>query len=363
MATIKKIKRICPICGKEFFAHPSIIKNGGGKYCSRECMGKSYRGEKSSNWKGGKVKCICKTCGKEFFLNPSEIELGKGKYCSKKCFGVSNAGKNSPSWKGGKIKVVCQMCGKEFETYSSTLKRGNGKYCSKECSNEAVRERQMGEKCLFWKGGKIKFICETCGEEFYVYKCRANKGNVKYCSMKCRGKAKTGMNSPQWKGGKIRCICEICEKEFFVTPSKIKSGGGKYCSVGCSRKSKRGESNHFWKGGTSFAPYCPRFNERRKKAVRDFFNNTCLACGKLASENVVGGKIFALCVHHADHDKEQGCNGKPFNLVPLCHECHGEEPYKEEEYRKYINKTLEDGFKWGIWNEEEYMEKVMYPDD
>jgi len=26
----------------------------------------------------------------------------------------------------------------------------------------------------------------------------------------------------------------------------------------------------------------------------------------------------------------------------------------------YINKTLEEGFKWGIWNREEYIEKVMY---
>jgi len=31
----------------------------------------------------------------------------------------------------------------------------------------------------------------------------------------------------------------------------------------------------------------------------------------------------------------------------------------EKEYRKYINKTLEEGFKWGIWSKEQYEIEVM----
>ena len=89
-----------------------------------------------------------------------------------------------------------------------------------------------------------------------------------------------------------------------------------------------------------------------------------MTCGKLASENIAGKRgVINLSVHHADHDKEQGCNGKPFNLAPLCYDCRVDELYNQEKYMKYINKTLEEGFKWGIWNEEEYMKQVMYPED
>jgi len=67
-----------------------------------------------------------------------------------------------------------------------------------------------------------------------------------------------------------------------------------------------------------------------------------------------------LNVHHIEHDKEEGCNGKPFNLVPMCDYHHRREVHHEEDYKAYINKTLREGFKWGIWNEQEYIDKVMY---
>jgi len=113
-----------------------------------------------------------------------------------------------------------------------------------------------------------------------------------------------------------------------------------------------GEKSVRWKGGISFIPYCPKFTKHRKKAVRDFFENKCLCCGSESIEK--------LSVHHIDHNKNQGCDGIPFNLVPFCRSCHGKENTKPEEYKKYINKTLEEGFKWGIWSKNEYEEKVMY---
>jgi hypothetical protein len=122
----------------------------------------------------------------------------------------------------------------------------------------------------------------------------------------------------------------------------------------------RGERSGVWKGGISFLPYCYKFNDRRRKATRKFYNNTCICCGKQVTENIVGNKQTELSVHHIDHDKDQGCNGKPFNLVPLCQACHAKEMWNEKEYRDYINKTLREGFKWGIWNEREYIRLVMY---
>lgn len=131
---------------------------------------------------------------------------------------------------------------------------------------------------------------------------------------------------------------------------------GKHRSVETILKTS-GKNHHCWKGGISFEPYCIKFNNTRKRAVRNFFANCCLVCGSHSSEFI---RIHA--VHHIDHDKEQGCNGKPFNLVPLCQSCHTKEFYREIEYRTYINHTLNEGFAWGIWNREQYELEVMYPE-
>lgn len=128
------------------------------------------------------------------------------------------------------------------------------------------------------------------------------------------------------------------------------------------RHEKYSRENHpGWKGGISYLPYCYKFNYKRKCATRTFFGNNCICCGKTHHENItLAGNYKALSVHHINHNKDEGCNGLPFNLVPLCSTCHGKELYKEQDYKNYINKTLQEGFKWGIWSEQEYMEKVMY---
>jgi hypothetical protein len=128
-----------------------------------------------------------------------------------------------------------------------------------------------------------------------------------------------------------------------------------------SRDAQKGEKSHCWKGGIAYLPYCFKFDRKRRRAVRNFFGNKCMCCGKHVIENIVNKKgQLNLSVHHVDHNKEQGCNGIPFNLVPMCAECHGKEISQMEEYRAYINKTLDEGFKWGIWSREQYEQEVMY---
>lgn len=126
-----------------------------------------------------------------------------------------------------------------------------------------------------------------------------------------------------------------------------------------------GENNGQYIDGRSYFPYCFKFNNRRRHAVRTFFDFMCIVCGCHQDENIVylkgkGFRFEKLPVHHIDHDKEQGCNGKPFNLVPMCRRCHMKEGNNQEEYRQYVNKTLQEGFKWGIWSELEYQRLVMY---
>ena len=46
------VQRICQGCGKKFDARISYVKRGQMKYCSRKCQ--DFKGEKNSNWRGGK---------------------------------------------------------------------------------------------------------------------------------------------------------------------------------------------------------------------------------------------------------------------------------------------------------------------
>lgn len=77
------MKTKCKICGKEFNIYPSKIKQGRGKYCSRECYDKAVR----HNTQEIMVKRICQSCGKEFYVYPSVIRKGErnGLFCSKDC--------------------------------------------------------------------------------------------------------------------------------------------------------------------------------------------------------------------------------------------------------------------------------------
>lgn len=309
---------------KIFYRSKSIINRGGGKYCSVECQHEGASGENCPRWKGGKVKCICQNpyCNKgengerkEFYNHPSTTKMGYGKYCSRGCY-YEHAFLVKHSYLNIKeVKCICKnrKCNKGengnhkiFYITPLEIKGGLGKYCSDECQSESQNKR-------------TKRICQNP-------KC--NKGE---------------------NGGR---------KEFEKLISQTQHGDGIYCSRECQYEGLSGENSPFWKGGVSFEPYCPKFNNRRKEAVRSFFGRKCLACG--VDEKDCRTKLHT---HHADHDKEQGCNGKPFNLVPLCVNCHSTELNNQEEYHQYINKTLREGFKWGIWNEEEYIRKVMYPDD
>jgi len=90
---------------------------------------------------------------------------------------------------------------------------------------------------------------------------------------------------------------------------------------------KCGKNSRNWQGGKSFEPYCPKFNEKKKEEIRNQYGRKCYVCDKLESEQKKeqkerGKRQFRLSVHHTDSDKEQGCNGKVWKLVPTCIHCH-----------------------------------------
>lgn len=136
-------------------------------------------------------------------------------------------------------------------------------------------------------------------------------------------------------------LCECICGNFTMVPTSLLNNKA-VRSCGCLQKDemakRQGDKHPNWKGGTKYLPYCPRFNEKKKKEVRDKFNNKCILCGKSKEENGQN-----LSVHHVDYNKDQGCNGHNWVLVPLCSQCHGKihgNINREQYWENIINNLL-----------------------
>jgi len=109
----------------------------------------------------------CAKCNKEFYAKPSWIEKGFGKFCSSKC--------QYEAQKKGKF-ISCSICRKKTWKQPCKIKHSkSGKFfCSKSCQTVWRNQEFMGPKHHNWKGGecihhkdfliknKIKLICRLC---------------------------------------------------------------------------------------------------------------------------------------------------------------------------------------------------------
>lgn len=107
------VSKSCAVCGCEFAVNG---QNPNKRTCSEEC-GYKLRAQKTST----RVQMSCVTCGSSFFAAPSQIASGGGKYCSKPCM----YGRNTE-----KMTRACVCCGKEF---SSPPSHAHVKTCSTAC--------------------------------------------------------------------------------------------------------------------------------------------------------------------------------------------------------------------------------------
>lgn len=65
--------------------------------------------------------------------------------------------------------------------------------------------------------------------------------------------------------------------------------------------------------------YCEKFDEACRERIRAKHDYKCFVCGLRQDENITkNGKQIKLSVHHVDKNKEQGCNGHEWKLIPLC---------------------------------------------
>jgi len=141
-------------------------------------------------------------------------------------------------------------------------------------------------------------------------------------------------------------------EEFCIKNSNAQKG--KKLSEETKRKQSetlKGEKSYLWKGGISFEPYCKEFNNQTKKINRNNHNHRCFLCDKNENDNITkNGKVRKLSVHHIDGDKEQGCNGKKWFLVPLCMKCHAKTIRSPEKYVKLIQLLLNLYYIKDVWS-------------
>lgn len=149
-ATRKKKKLTCEVCGKEFVIKAYLVKDGWGKYCSRDCQFSVYKKKR--------VTITCKQCGKQIEAPPS---VAKHKnYCSKKC---------RDDFKRDYVKRFCRNCHKYFSLPRWEYEKGKGSFCCRKCFQEYKGETLIEStvrKVL--KRKKVKFVQELKVGKYYV---------------------------------------------------------------------------------------------------------------------------------------------------------------------------------------------------
>lgn len=187
-----------------------------------------------------------------------------------------------------------------------------------------------------WVNNPIKIFCKCgCGQEIIIKENHKYYGIPEYirghnpCSEETKQKlskahkgennhnfGKIGENNPNF--GKHR------SEESKQKMSEAQKG--KHHSKETKEKmseAKKGEKAPNWKGGITNHPYCEKWTPKLREEIRNKYNRKCYNCGKDEKDNKYrSGKQCKLSVHHVDNDKQQGCDGKKWKLVPLCLHCH-----------------------------------------
>jgi len=258
-----------------------------------------------------KVFCEC-SCGNEIIIIKRHEQYGIPKYI--KGHGRKNKHysihESYQKWlDAGCPKIFCKCgCGSEIIMKSYHSYRGIPEYIS--------HHNQYGKPS--WNKG----ILQT--EETKINISIGMQNSEKWQeSVKDRKNSNCGEKNPNWKE-KIKKICPSCNNEFEVVPHLKERI---YCSIECVGIAHLGKNNPNYTDGKSFEPYCEKFNEKKKEEVRNFYGRKCYVCNKLESNQIKeqkekGKRGFKLSVHHVDNDKGQGCDGKPWKLIPLCLVCH-----------------------------------------
>lgn len=242
---------ICEYCHKRFKK-----KNKASRFCSRPCYGKWATGRDSHNnpieIPGGSRYRQCKTCGETFKPRTiQDMKEGHGKYCSRECYFkarraglvvVRNRGINKTSttrntwyyahgWQYFRKALIknksCEMCGATTHLHAHhktdpfpnkdvvlLFNTNNIMIVCLQCHRKLHRTNTTYHKC------------EACGKDFR----ERTSGKNKYCSSECYQSTRRV----------AQAICPVCNTEFTPARPRIKACSKKCAAIlGWQRKIKK----------------------------------------------------------------------------------------------------------------------------
>lgn len=207
----------------------------------------------------------------------------------------------------------CEMCGRGFYTAPSQVAKGNGRFCSKACMGKA-RDR------------RVEIACETCSTLFLINAYEV--GKQRFCSPSCAMRSRSGDRGPRWNGGEVEVTCGWCGKPYRVKRYRLNETS--FCSRRCKGDymvvAMAGARHPNWRGGWSYRDYPRTFNESFKEMIRERDRWSCMLCGRPGNE-----------VHHIDYVK---ANTTPENCVTLCKSCHSRTGFNREQWTAALRRLM-----------------------
>lgn len=231
--------RICNVCQKEFIAHDKRKI-----YCSRRCKDIASRKKRGiiGNMNPSPYHKVCKVCGKQFeTFREAQVtcspECAREKQTSKGFLAKKNRDliefiKNNKDGfdyiekSGRRVSLKCRKCGGIIVRDRSVILRSNTEceHCKEiEKHKEAVQKLTSFLNALALS--KTPRKCEKCGKEFL-----SEYATQKYCSKKCRQKAKGNKHSVR-----SRCRKYGVLYDSNVTRAKILKRDNYTCQI-CGKK-------------------------------------------------------------------------------------------------------------------------------
>lgn len=183
----RRVTVVCTRCGQAMETTPGILRQGGGKYCSRACATPP------------RTARPCEGCQRVMQLRPSER---RRRYCSRACrFGPGS----------GMCVVSCRVCGTARRVSAGQLRRGHGTYCSRACFASANTRPKTERRCA---------RCQA------VMLLRPSDLTRRYCSRRC---VALSLRQPR------RVRCRLCGKEARIPAWQRWT----YCSRACSNRGRQ----------------------------------------------------------------------------------------------------------------------------
>jgi len=150
---------------------------------------------------------------------------------------------------------------------------------------------------------KTQINCLHCGKEHLVEQREINRGNGKFCSLKC---------SAQYNAKKKQVpnvYCAWCHKHFYRRPSRVRKSksGLVFCGQQCHNDAARLGS-----GLSAVHPAHYNDSNNYRRIAFNMLSHKCNRCGYDKYPQI-------LQVHHQDKNRD---NNTIDNLEILCPNCH-----------------------------------------